>query len=320
MASGVLLASSAAVAASVNCKADNPVCDSIKMLPPIVRSDLSSNLSNFESETGWRLRVLTKFAGAAHPTGNEVREAWKPDDMTVIVLVDPSSPNILNFNTGSSVQQLLARPFFTELQSRFGNQFFVRDNGEKASIMGSVGALEQCLKQGGCAVVPGLAPDHFYFTLIMSVSGGLVLGASTRLDPNGFAQRRWLAPILFSPLWASLFVSYGLGPVVSRTDDVLPLAINTAAFLGVVLAVYLLPRVAAKGSIGEALLDESERATDDGASDAPPGSLHGYAAGLGHLACCCLRGGATTASGGNSGILQYKSRIDCKLVQAGAGW
>lgn len=42
--------------------------------------------------------------------------------------VDPSSPNILNVPfIGDNVLAKLRRPFWTELQSRFGNLFFVRE-------------------------------------------------------------------------------------------------------------------------------------------------------------------------------------------------
>ena len=33
----------------------------------------------------------------------QVKDLWKPDDSTVIVLVDPSAPNILNFSAGQKV-------------------------------------------------------------------------------------------------------------------------------------------------------------------------------------------------------------------------
>lgn len=32
-------------------------------------------------------------------------------------------------------------------------------------------------------------------------------------------QRQWVWPLLFSPLWGTLFVSFGLGPIFTRTDD-----------------------------------------------------------------------------------------------------
>lgn len=47
----------------------------------------------------------------------------------------------------------------------------------------------------------------------------------------GFVQRRWVWLLIFSPLWGSLFINFGLGPIVSRTDDKGPIIANTAAFL-----------------------------------------------------------------------------------------
>ncbi len=47
----------------------------------------------------------------------------------------------------------------------------------------------------------------------------------------GIVQRKWVWALIFSPLWASTFINFGLGPVVTRTDDIAPVAANTAAFL-----------------------------------------------------------------------------------------
>lgn len=50
--------------------------------------------------------------------------------------VDPSAPNILNVPfIGDNVLAKLHRPFWTELQSRFGNMFFVREQ-VRASFKG----------------------------------------------------------------------------------------------------------------------------------------------------------------------------------------
>ena len=43
------------------------------------------------------------------------------------MLVDPTSPNIMQFRSGAAVSAKLARPFFVELQSRYGNLFYVRE-------------------------------------------------------------------------------------------------------------------------------------------------------------------------------------------------
>jgi len=57
-------------------------------------------------------------------------------------------------------------------------------------------------------------------------------------------QRRWVWVLLFAPLWGTLFINFGIGPVVSRTSDLLPLLGNTAAFLASAAAVGFSPQVA----------------------------------------------------------------------------
>ncbi len=57
----------------------------------------------------------------------QLRAAWQLDARTALVVCDPTSPNILQFRAGREVNQLLSRPFFTELQSRYGNLYYVRE-------------------------------------------------------------------------------------------------------------------------------------------------------------------------------------------------
>jgi hypothetical protein len=47
--------------------------------------------------------------------------------------------------------------------------------------------------------------------------------------------------LIFSPLWGILFIAFGIGPVVSRTSDWLPLFRNFAGFLIGALVAYLTP-------------------------------------------------------------------------------
>ncbi len=49
----------------------------------------------------------------------------------------------------------------------------------------------------------------------------------------------WQWALIFSPLWGILFIAFGIGPVVSRTSDWLPLVRNIAGFLIGVLVAYL---------------------------------------------------------------------------------
>ena len=57
----------------------------------------------------------------------------------------------------------------------------------------------------------------------------------------GIVRRQWIWVALFSPLWGILFLSFGIGPIVTRTSDRLPLLYNTAAFLGAAFVFRLSP-------------------------------------------------------------------------------
>ncbi|NJN88825.1 MAG: TPM domain-containing protein, partial [Leptolyngbyaceae cyanobacterium SL_7_1] len=123
---------------------------------------------------------------------------------------------------------------------RYGNQFFVRENGEDASIIGALGSIETCLRQGGCNVVPGLPREQWILTLITSVLGGVIMGfaAQPRQPGQVFA---WQWALIFSPLWGMLFIAFGIGPVITRTSEWLPLARNAAGFVLGALVAYLSP-------------------------------------------------------------------------------
>lgn len=214
-----------------------PVVDLARVVPSERLEPLNRQLLDLEQATGWRVRMLTRYGPTAEPTLEQLRDGWSVDDKTVVVFVDPSSPNIMTFNFGRGVREVLRPQFFTELQGRYGNMFNVREQGESAAVMGMMDALTGCLAAGGCFAVPGLSADHYFFTLVLSIAGGVIAGSAARIEPQGFVQRREVWILLFSPLWATLFVSFGLGPVLSRTSDVLPLVGNTLGFAAAAAAV-----------------------------------------------------------------------------------
>ena len=57
----------------------------------------------------------------------------------------------------------------------------------------------------------------------------------------GIVQRQWIWVLIFSPLWGILFISFGIGPIASRTSDLTPIFQNTAAFLAAALVFRLSP-------------------------------------------------------------------------------
>jgi len=213
------------------------IIDLADSLATLQQDRLDKQLSTFEAETGWKLRVLTQFD---QTPGRAVKSFWGLDDRSVMLVADPRGGNLLNFSVGDGLYDLMPRTFWVELQTRYGNQFFVRENGEDGSIVSALESIELCLQQGGCSVVPGLPQEQWILTFITSVVGGVICGlaAQPRKEGQTFA---WQWALIFSPLWGILFLAFGIGPVVTRTADWLPVTRNVAGFiLGTVVA-YLTP-------------------------------------------------------------------------------
>ncbi|MDJ0737823.1 MAG: TPM domain-containing protein [Nostocaceae cyanobacterium] len=212
-----------------------PVIDLAKSLTGIQEEKLIKELEEFEAESGWKLRVLTQYD---RTPGLAIKDFWGLDDNSVLLVADASGGNILNFNVGRAVYGLLPRTFWVELQTRFGNLYFVREQGEDEAIIQSIETVKGCLEKGGCSVVPGLPREQWIFTLITSVIGGLICGFAAQPRKEGQVIA-WQWALIFSPLWGILFISFGIGPVVTRTSDWLPLMRNISGFLIGVLVAYL---------------------------------------------------------------------------------
>ena len=214
-----------------------PIIDLGKSLTSIQEERLSQDIEEFEAETGWKLRVLTQYD---RTPGLAVKNFWGLDDKSILLVADARGGNILNFNVGDAVYQLLPRTFWVELQTRYGNLYFVREEGEDQSILQSLESIKTCLRQGGCRVVPGLPREQWILTLITSVIGGVICGfaAQPRREGQIFA---WQWALIFSPLWGMLFIAFGIGPVVTRTTEWLPLVRNIAGFVIGALVAYLSP-------------------------------------------------------------------------------
>jgi TPM domain len=214
-----------------------PVIDLAKTLTDIQENKLIKELDDFQVETGWKLRVLTQFD---RTPGRAVINFWGLDDKSILLVADARGGNILSFSVGDAVYELLPRTFWIELQTRFGNLYFVRENGEDQAILETMRTLETCLRQGGCGVVPGLPREQWILTLISSALGGVICGfaGQSRKEGQVFA---WQWALIFSPLWGILFLAFGLGPVVTRTSDWLPVTRNIVGFFIGALVAFLSP-------------------------------------------------------------------------------
>lgn len=224
-----------------------PVIDLADSLTTTQQETLEQDLAQFEDETGWKLRVLTQYD---RTPGRAVKDFWGLDNHSVMLVADPRGGNLLNFSVGDDLFNLMPRTFWIELQTRYGNQFFVRDNGEDASILGALGSIKTCIRQGGCQVVPGLPREQWILTLITSLIGGVVFGFAAQ--PRGSKQAfSWQWALIFSPLWGILFIDFGIGHVVTRTSDWLPLFRNIAGFMLGALVAYLSPMLRNSSSTSE---------------------------------------------------------------------
>ncbi|MEA5390668.1 TPM domain-containing protein [Cyanobium gracile UHCC 0139] len=213
-----------------------PVIDLAKALTDGERGALESELEDFEATSGWKLRVLTQYE---RTPGLAVKGFWDLDERSLLLVADPRGGNLLNFNVGEALFALMPRTFWVELQTRYGNQFYVRDHGEDGSILSAIHAVKGCLAIGGCQVVPGLPQEQWILTLCTSILGGLIVGFAAFPRQEG-RRVEWTWVLLLSPLWVILFVALGMGPIITRTHDVLPLLRNVLGFLGAAVLAYLI--------------------------------------------------------------------------------
>jgi uncharacterized membrane protein YgcG len=124
-------------------------------------------LSALERDTGWRIRVLCQ----AYPNtpGLAIRDYWdlgkegQKDDKYVVLVVDQfgGKGNVLNFNVGDGTKFALPNIFWTRLQAKYGNTFYVRDNGIDLAITNAIEAIVSCLRSEDqyCVAVPDTAPS-----------------------------------------------------------------------------------------------------------------------------------------------------------------
>ncbi|MGF1603482.1 MAG: TPM domain-containing protein [Thermosynechococcaceae cyanobacterium] len=211
------------------------VLDLAKSLTSLQKADLEHHLDEFEQETGWKLRVLTQFDRLPGPV---IKKFWNLDDRSVLLLALPQEGNILNFNIGDAVYQILPRNFWMEVQNRLGNKYYVQKNGTDQAILTAINSIEVCLRRNGCSVMPGISDEQWIFTLIASVLGGVICGfAAHPRDADELFSWRWA--LMFSPLWGILFIAFGVAPVMARTSEWIPLARNIAGFVVACLGAIL---------------------------------------------------------------------------------
>jgi len=241
LATSILLASTLAFTSMPNSPAlaasGDPVQDQADVLPINVEKRLSDRLQNLEQDTGTKLRVL---ATRQPPSKEELSSLW-PDlnANSVVVLVNPSSGNVIDFRVGSGLASKVKNTFLLELQGRFGNKFYVEEKGEDGAVQAVLENMEECIrdKDKVCTVVSGFSDEQYALSAVMSAAGGFIAGSALRtgnsIKPNWF----WFGA--FSPLWFILFVSFGILPIVQREGWInLHTGANVSIYLACVSAAW----------------------------------------------------------------------------------
>jgi hypothetical protein len=147
----------------------------------------------------------------------------------------------------------MPRTFWVELQTRYGNQYYVRDHGQDGAVLDALHAVKGCLAIGGCQVVPGLPQEQWLLTFCTSLLGGLIVGFAAFPREEG-RRIEWTWVLLLSPLWIILFGVFGVAPIITRTNDVLPLLRNGLGFAAAALAAYLI----AQQTLGKSRISKDE--------------------------------------------------------------
>ncbi len=209
-----------------------PIIDLAKSFSKSQKENLENSLNDYQNKTGWKIKVLTQFEATP---GLAIKDFWDIDERTLLIVADPRGGNLLNFNVGDAYFSLMPRLFCVELQTRFGNQFYVKDYGEEKAIVEAVKSVEKCLDKGGCQKVPGITKEQLLWTLIASMLGGFIAGiASSPREKNQIIAWKWL--FLVSPIWVIPFGVIGIAQVITRTSEFIPLIRNVVAFLAAAVA------------------------------------------------------------------------------------
>lgn len=227
-----------------------PVIDIARLLTDGQRSALETELNDFAATSGWKLRVLTQYD---RTPGLAVKDFWNLDDRSLLLVADERGGNLLNFNVGDALFSLMPRTFWVELQTRFGNQYYVRDHGRDGALLDALHTVKECLAIGGCQVVPGLPQEQWLLTLCTSILGGLIVGFAAFPRQPG-RRFEWVWVLLLSPLWIILFGVFGVAPIITRTNDLLPLLRNGLGFLAAAVGAYLI----AQATLGKERLRQNE--------------------------------------------------------------
>ena len=121
--------------------------DDVKYLTSKQIVRLDAKLKELEAKTGAKVRVLCQRY--PNTPGLAIKDYWGVDERTIVLIADrglKGTSNILNFNVGQGYQFDLPTVFWTRLSGRFGNGFYIKDNGEGGAILSAIDTIDYCLR------------------------------------------------------------------------------------------------------------------------------------------------------------------------------
>lgn len=128
----------------------------VNFLTPGEQKRLIKLTETIEKTSGFKLRILCQ--SYPETPGLAIKDYWKVDDKTIVLIADKGlkgTANILNFNVGDGLADVLPTPFWSRLQGRFGTSRYWRDEGEDVAISNAVEAIAYCLQRDADGDVRG---------------------------------------------------------------------------------------------------------------------------------------------------------------------
>ncbi|CAM9797797.1 unnamed protein product [Discosporangium mesarthrocarpum] len=144
-------------------KEQTSVIDLVKFLTKGEVKRMNRQIAELEAEKGYRLRLLCQHY--PETPGLAVRDYWKVDDKTIVMVADKGpedakggAVNLLNFNVGDGLRLNLPSQFWQRLQNKYGNRYYVKDNGVDVAVINAFESIIYCLSSpsGFCVDPPDL--------------------------------------------------------------------------------------------------------------------------------------------------------------------
>ena len=122
-----------------------PLIDVADFLTTGEEQRVVKTLERLERDTGVKLRVLCQ--NYPETPGLAIKDFWGVDSNTVVLVADPNTGNITNFNVGEDIDFQIPRNFWSKVAGKFGNKFYWSDQGPDRAIINSVNAIDACVRE-----------------------------------------------------------------------------------------------------------------------------------------------------------------------------